>query len=117
LRAGRRRIHQQPRSCTAADAGAQIFTKTWGETLVYADPKTSAAVPMLAESWEASADVKEWRFKIRKGVTFHDGKALTAGDVVATLKRHSDPNAKSGALGVLAILPTSRSTATTRLSP
>ena len=56
---------------------------------------------MLAESWEASDDVKEWRFKIRKGVTFHDGKELTPDDVVATLKRHSDPNSKSGALGVL----------------
>ena len=55
----------------------QIFTKTWGETLVYADPEDSSAVPMLAESWEASDDVKEWRFKIRKGVTFHDGKELT----------------------------------------
>ena len=79
----------------------QIFTKTWGETLVYADPQTSAAVPMLAESWEASDDVKEWRFKIRKGVTFHDGKELTADDVVATLRRHSNPDSKSGALGVL----------------
>ena len=79
----------------------QIFTKTWGETLVYAAPEDSSAVPMLAESWEASDDVKDWRFKIRKGVTFHDGKELTADDVVATLQRHSDPNAKSGALGVL----------------
>jgi peptide/nickel transport system substrate-binding protein len=79
----------------------QVFTRTWGETLVLADPKTSAATPVLAESWEASDDVKEWRFKIRKGVTFHDGKELTADDVVATLQRHSNPDSKSGALGVL----------------
>ena len=57
----------------------QVFTKTWGETLVYAEPEDSSPMPMLAESWEASDDVKEWRFKIRKGVTFHDGKELTPG--------------------------------------
>jgi peptide/nickel transport system substrate-binding protein len=45
--------------------------------------------------------VKQWTFKIRKGVTFHDGKTLTPDDVLATFKRHSDPAAKSGALGVM----------------
>jgi peptide/nickel transport system substrate-binding protein len=79
----------------------QIFTKTWGETLVYAAPKDSSPTPMLAESWEPSDDVKTWRFKIRKGVTFHDGKELTPDDVLATYKRHSDPSAKSGALGIM----------------
>ena len=32
--------------------------------------------PNLAESWEASADAKVWRFKIRKGVEFSNGKTL-----------------------------------------
>ena len=68
----------------------QVFGKTWGETLVYAGPTDSSPQPMLAESWEASDDVKEWRFKIRKGVTFHDGKELTPDDVIATFRRHSD---------------------------
>jgi peptide/nickel transport system substrate-binding protein len=79
----------------------QIFTKTWGETLVIASPEDSSPVPLLAESWDASDDVKQWSFKIRQGVTFHDGKPLTADDVVATLRRHSDPTSESGALGVL----------------
>jgi peptide/nickel transport system substrate-binding protein len=79
----------------------QVFTKTWGETLVIASPEDSSAVPLLAESWDASDDAKVWSFKIREGVTFHDGKTLTPDDVVATLRRHSDPNSESGALGVL----------------
>jgi peptide/nickel transport system substrate-binding protein len=79
----------------------QVFGKTWGETLVYASPEDKSPTPMLAESWEASDDVKEWRFKIRSGVTFHDGKPLTPDDVMATFRRHSDPASESGALGIL----------------
>ena len=73
----------------------------WGENLVITDPNDGTAQPWLAESWEASADAKKWAFKIRKGVLFSNGKTLTAEDVVATLKRHSDENSKSGALGIL----------------
>ena len=49
----------------------------------------------------ASDDVKTWTFKIRKGVTFHNGKTMTADDVLATLERHSDADSKSGALGIM----------------
>lgn len=38
-----------------------------------------------------SDDAKTWEIKLRKGVTFHDGKSLTADDVVFSLKRHLDP--------------------------
>lgn len=42
----------------------------------------------IAESWETSTDAKTWTFHIRKGVTFHDGRPLTADDVVASLNFH-----------------------------
>ena len=77
------------------------FSRSWGETLVQIDGEDGTAKPMLAESWEASADAKTWSFKIRKGVTFHDGKDMTLDDVTATLARHSDEDAQSGALGIL----------------
>ncbi len=73
----------------------------WGEALVITDPNDGTAKPWLAESWEASDDARTWAFTIRKGITFHNGKEMTVDDVVATLKRHSDENSKSGALGIM----------------
>jgi len=40
--------------------------------------------PGLAESWE-NVDETTWRFKLRSGVTFHNGNAFTASDVVFTV--------------------------------
>ena len=50
---------------------------------------------------EGNADGTVWTLTIRKGVKFHDGTEMTADDVAATFKRHSDENSKSGALGVM----------------
>jgi len=36
----------------------------------------------LAESYEPNADLTEWTFHLRQGVTFHDGSSLDANDVV-----------------------------------
>ena len=42
--------------------------------------------PALAESWETVSPTV-WRFKLRSGVSFHNGEAFTADDVVASLER------------------------------
>src|SRR5919109_3273477 len=53
------------------------------ETLLDVDPKTGEFVPRLAEKWQASPDLKEWTFFLRKGVQFHNGFGeFTAKDVV-----------------------------------
>lgn len=46
--------------------------------------------PALAESWETVSPTL-WRFKLRPGVKFHNGNALTADDVLASLARVSHP--------------------------
>lgn len=46
--------------------------------------------PQLAEEF-TTQDAKTWVFKLRKGVTFHDGKPLTPADVVFSIMRHKDP--------------------------
>ncbi|MGB9095307.1 ABC transporter substrate-binding protein [Erwinia sp.] len=51
----------------------------------------------LAESWQASADLTEWTFKLRSGLKFSDGSPLTAKDVVASIQAILDPkNASPG---------------------
>lgn len=59
-------------------------------------------VPELAESVEPSPDAKTWTFRLRKGVTFSNGKALTAEDVVASYNHHRGPDTKSGGKAILA---------------
>lgn len=55
----------------------------------------------LAEEVSSSPDALVWSFKIRQGVEFHDGRTLTAEDVLKTMQRHSDEKATSGALGIM----------------
>ena len=76
------------------------FGRCWGDTLVETSPAGEIS-SRLAESVEASADAKTWRFKIRSGVEFHNGKTLTAEDVLKTMQRHSGEETKSGALGIM----------------
>jgi ABC-type transport system substrate-binding protein len=45
----------------------------------------------LAESWETSPDGKVWTMKLRKGVTWHDGKPFTADDVIFTYDLMMNP--------------------------
>jgi peptide/nickel transport system substrate-binding protein len=52
-------------------------------------------VSELAESWEPSNGTKTWAVKLRKGVTFHNGKDLTANDVVASVRHHLSADSKS----------------------
>jgi peptide/nickel transport system substrate-binding protein len=51
--------------------------------------KSGAPQMELAESVETQ-NAQTWTVKLRKGVTFHDGKSLTADDVIFSLKRHLD---------------------------
>lgn len=52
-------------------------------------------VPELAESYEANADATTWIFKLRQGVEFHNGKTMTADDVILSFNHHRGEDTKS----------------------
>lgn len=54
--------------------------------LVAADEQTNVS-GRVAESWDVSGDGKTYTFKIRQGITFHNGEALTIDDVVWSWNR------------------------------
>ncbi|MDH3713780.1 MAG: ABC transporter substrate-binding protein [Gammaproteobacteria bacterium] len=60
----------------------------------------NTTVPYLAESWEASDDLKEWVFKLRKGITWSNGDEFTSEDVAHTVNRWLDPDNGSSNLGL-----------------
>ena len=58
-----------------------------GDQLVHLEVGTGEAAPGIAESWEISDDAKTYTFKLREGLTFHDGSDLTSEDVKWSLER------------------------------
>lgn len=57
----------------------------YDELTTYAFDDPGKILPALATSWEN--DGTKWTFKLRNGVTFHNGAAFTAADVKASIDR------------------------------
>jgi peptide/nickel transport system substrate-binding protein len=47
--------------------------------------------PVLAESWDVSSDSRTFKFNLRRGVQFHNGREFTSDDVNYNLLRVRDP--------------------------
>ena len=54
-----------------------------------------------AEEWSVNAEATEWSFKLRSGLTFHNGQNVTAADVVESLTRHIAEGTESPAKALL----------------
>jgi peptide/nickel transport system substrate-binding protein len=83
---------------TIADSGGLCMLAQTGEFLAFDNNLALQLQPMLAESWTPSKGGTVWTFKLRTGVKFHNGQALTADDVVYTFKQLSDKTNASNAL-------------------
>jgi peptide/nickel transport system substrate-binding protein len=70
-----------------------IFYYALHDALVKPMPGNPMA-PCLAESWTASADGLTYEFILRKGVRFHNGDPVTAGDVKFSFERYHGAGAK-----------------------
>jgi len=71
----------------AVAAGTQEVIQNMFHGLINITPG-GEIIPELSESYEISDDLMKYTFKIRKGVKFHNGKALTPGDVAYTYRRY-----------------------------
>ena len=85
-------------SSDTLDAQAGITTIDFARIFQLYEPligfdKDAKLVPILAESLTPSADATVWTLKLRQGVMFHNGKELTADDVIFSFQRIVDPAA------------------------
>jgi peptide/nickel transport system substrate-binding protein len=78
----------------ATSLGDGMMGPLLGQPLIGGDPKDEMA-PVLAEKFETPDGGKTWIFHVRKGVTFHNGRELTADVVKSNFDRMADE--KSGA--------------------
>lgn len=64
----------------------QVMNQNLVEALTEINPDTGEPEPKLAESWERIDDTT-WHFKLRDGVTFHDGEAFNAEAAIFSIER------------------------------
>src|SRR6266436_8331246 len=54
--------------------------------------------PQMVESWTVSDDKLLWTFKLRDGLKWQDGTAVTTADVLPSIKRWTDKDVLGGLL-------------------
>ena len=69
---------------------SEIYQQHLFDCLLGIEGEEFKPVPLLAEKWE-TINPTTWRFHLRKGVKFHDGKPLTAEDVKYSFEQYADP--------------------------
>ncbi|HWI11286.1 MAG TPA: ABC transporter substrate-binding protein [Burkholderiaceae bacterium] len=78
-----------PTSAAAAAIGEVVhYNILEGLTKINMD---GSVAPLLAESWTIDPDGKSYTFKLRRGVTFHDGALFDASDVKFSFERAKAP--------------------------
>jgi peptide/nickel transport system substrate-binding protein len=79
------------------EGGSLAFAAMPGEYLTFTDVQGRIR-PALATSWKPNADATVWTFQLRRGVKFHNGKTMTAADVVASMKQYAGNKASNAGL-------------------
>ena len=70
-----------------SDPGATLIARQLFEGLTSWDPELEKVRPAAAESWRASRDGRSFVFRLRPGMTFHDGSPVTAEDFAFAFDR------------------------------
>ena len=93
-------ISREPKSLlpyASNDTGTSYITHQIYDALLSTDADMNL-LPGLATEWEQIDDT-HYRFKLREGVTFHDGSAFTAEDVLYTFGLNSANEASKSVIG------------------
>ena len=102
-----------PRSMDPGDHTAAVtgtILEPMYEGLVQRDRQMKIA-PQLATSWTTGEGGRVWTFKLRPGVTFHDGTPFNAEAVVHSFQRFLDPKRGLAAAGrINAVLASAKAT-------
>lgn len=78
--------------CMASQSNiGRVVLQNISETMTGLNTADGSLLPRLAQSWE-SVDAATWRFNLREGVSFSDGTAFGASDVVHSLNRAISPD-------------------------
>src|SRR5579864_2653560 len=89
-------VHAAPQSLDPADIGQpdsfarRNLSSLLFDKLVVSDG-AGRVQPSLAESWQASRGNQRWQFRLRHGVSFHDGTPLSA-EIAAASLRYANPS-------------------------
>lgn len=83
LFAGSDRCRARPSPFSSGRGPGLVQAGLLFDTLIWKDA-SGCFLPWLAENWQCSSDGKQWRFRLRPGIRWHDGSGLTAHDVAFT---------------------------------
>jgi peptide/nickel transport system substrate-binding protein/oligopeptide transport system substrate-binding protein len=84
------RLHEDPPTLDPAlanDQFSEAIVLNVHRGLVELDPGTLEVRPAVAESWTISPDGRTYTFRLREGAVFHNGRTVTAADVVYSFER------------------------------
>lgn len=85
--------HLDPTSAAAGAIDQVLYANVFEGLTRFASD--GSVIPGLAESWTISEDGLSYTFKLRPGVTYHDGTTFEATDVKFTLDRARDANSQN----------------------
>jgi peptide/nickel transport system substrate-binding protein len=85
-----------------------VVARTMTNTLVERDHQFVQHLSLAEEFSPVASDFSVWNIRVRDGVEFHDGRTLSADDVIYTIRRNIDPKAPGFTSGFMSDIKSMR---------